>query len=754
MSQPARLDHDSEADTHLPLAGTPETFSAVVAIVERFVAAWQTRGIPPAFAAYLPEAGALRRVVLLELIRCDLEQRGLRGLPLPRLAEYAGSFPEATAEPWPVELVLTEFQVRRAAGLPVDVEAFAHDYSAHAAELRAADLSAERNSTLIAHPGAAGELDDIDVGQSVHDFDLLAGLGRGAFARVFLARQRSLQRLVAVKVSHIRGSEPQTLAQLDHDHIVRVFDQHELPDRKLRLLYMQYVAGGTLDAVARLVRATPLARRDGRLLLAAIDAALEARGETRPADSSTRSYLAQLSWPEVVAWLGVRIARALDYAARRGVLHRDVKPANVLLTADGAPKLADFNISFSSEVQGTNPSASFGGSLNYMSPEQLAACHPSLGGAIDRLDGRSDLFSLGVLLWEVLTGNRPYRGIPMSSSWRGTVADMLELRRRPIEPEFLAELPVNCPATLRRVLLRCLDPDPDQRWSNGQELAVQLELCLDPDARALVDPPPSSWRYRLRTWRLPFLIFAVLGPNGLAAAYNYHHNRQRIVLALSPQAIERFEWIQTVVNGIAFPLGVGLSIYLSRRVLSIAPRLRPGVIPDPQTLAAARVDTLRMASRTVGVCLALWVLAGITYPIAMHFAAGGMPRGSHLHFLGSLVVCGLIATAYPFFVIANYAVRSLYPELIPYGLTAEPDGTELRRLQRRSSLWLALAASVPLLAIAGLTLVVRRDVPAELSLMRGLCLGGMIGFGAAYWLSRRLDADIAALQRVLRKLVR
>ena len=90
----------------------------------------------------------------------------------------------------------------------------------------------------------------------------------------------------------------------------------------------------------RLVRETPTAACSGRLVLQVIDAALEARGESRPAESATRARLAAMSWPEAVAWLGSRLAQALDYAANRGVLHRDVKPANVLLTAEGMPAKA------------------------------------------------------------------------------------------------------------------------------------------------------------------------------------------------------------------------------------------------------------------------------------------------------------------------------------------------------------------------------------------------------------------------------
>src|SRR5271155_5065425 len=104
-------------------------------------------------------------------------------------------------------------------------------------------------------------MDGIAVGDQIDDFDLLAELGSGAFAKVFLARQRSMQRLVALKGSCDQSTEPQTLAQLDHDYIVRVYDQRLLPERRLRLLYMQYVSGGTLQAVIYRVRQTPPEKR-------------------------------------------------------------------------------------------------------------------------------------------------------------------------------------------------------------------------------------------------------------------------------------------------------------------------------------------------------------------------------------------------------------------------------------------------------------------------------------------------------------
>ena len=112
------------------------------------------------------------------------------------------------------------------------------------------------------------------------------------------------------------------------------------------------------------------------------------------------------------------------------MLHRDIKPANVLVAADGTPKLADFNISFSSKVVGATAAAYFGGSLAYMSPEQIEACNPVSGRTADDLDSRSDIYSLGVMLWELLTGNRPFEDTQPGADWTGTLNTMLATRRQ------------------------------------------------------------------------------------------------------------------------------------------------------------------------------------------------------------------------------------------------------------------------------------------------------------------------------------
>ncbi|MGE2721407.1 serine/threonine-protein kinase [Mycolicibacterium celeriflavum] len=606
------------------------------------------------------------------------------------------------------------------------------------------------------------QLSEIEVGQRLDDFDLLLELGSGAFARVFLARQRSMQRLVAVKISANKGHEPQTLAQLDHDYIVRVFDQRILRDQNWRLLYMQYLPGGTLLDVVEAIHRAGEPPGTGQALLDAVDTALESRAQIRPAESATRAELASLPWPETVAWLGKRLALALEYANSRGVLHRDIKLANVLLGPDGTPKLADFNISFARNVTGASPFEYFGGSLSYMSPEQLMACQPGHTLDVATLDARSDIYSLAVVLWELLTGEKPFDDSAAQAARAragGAIGDvtalelMLTTRSNGVSQTSLAALPASCPTALKRVLLRALSADRDHRWSSGAELAEQLHLCLDPQARELVDPPARSWRLRLRPFVLPIALAAVLVPNLLASVYNIEHNRLFIVSQLSEQAQDRFLLVTTLSNAILFPLGGAVLMYWCRRVIFVPWRLRRGPAPPAKLVSQARHDCLVAADRVVAVVFGLWVVAAFMFPLTMRFTAGGLPGRFAIHFFASITVCGAIAIAYPFFLLTFVVVRSVYPELVAYGQTNPREAEQLNALSRRLPRYLAIAASVPLLGIVAVTLLTPAEIAEVIVPIRVLCLGGIVGFVFVYWLSRQIESDLRALGRVIRSRV-
>ncbi|MGV9612103.1 serine/threonine-protein kinase [Nocardia xishanensis] len=723
--------------------------TGVAEVVARFAEAWRDGPTPPDLPAFLPDSPAIRRVSLIELIKVDLVNRWSRNTGPKRLAEYVAELPELSTWPLPPDLIYEEFHVRRKAGSSVRVGEYTAAYPAQAQELSEMLATDDYHSTMMTAATEPDRLDDIEVGQRIDDFDLMTSLGRGAFAKVFLARQRSMQRLVALKISQNKGSEPQTLAQLDHEYIVRVFDQRVLPSRRLRLLYMQYVPGGTLYSVLERVRVTPPAERSGAMLLEVIDAVLAAKGEITPVESSVRAELATLSWPETIAWLGRRLAEALDYAGRCGVLHRDIKPANVLLTAEGIPKLADFNISFSGNVSGASPVAYFGGSLAYMSPEQLAAVHPDKSTTAADLDSRSDLYSLAVMLWELLTGNKPFHDESVTGGDRTTLDGMLG--RRAAGPDALPyeDLPPDCPAALRRALVRALEPDPDRRWATGADMAQQFDVCLDARARDLVDPPPGSWRLRARLWIIPVMAVAIGIPNSLAIFYSYHHNRTLIIDKMDEQAQQQFSEIAPNAYGLCFLIGFIVTNVLIAGPLAIAFGLHGGREYDAARLAKARSDTLRLAQRNVLTCFALWALSGVVVPVTVTASGSRLTTDAYLHFFVTQIVCGAIAMAYPYFLVSFYAVRSLYPMFLPHGGLGRADADQLKTLDRRSDYFLAIAAAVPLLGVAGATFIPAEDIPLVIVALRVLCVGSAAAFVGVYWLFRTLEKDLAALRRII-----
>ncbi|MEU4341994.1 serine/threonine-protein kinase [Nocardia sp. NPDC023852] len=722
------------------------TRTALATVVALFSEAWAS-GSPPDLSAYLPREPAQRRTILIELIKIDLEYRWLRYHFPKRLSEYRAEFAELQNGPLPAELVYEEFHaMRRGSHAPATMVAEA---AAMATGPEPARLTGDYRSTMIARPSAQVVLDAIDVGDHIDDFDLLMRIGAGAFAKVYLARQQSMQRLVAVKISHNHGNEPQTLAQLDHEYIVRIYDQRLIADGDLKLLYMQYLPGGTLLDVLRLQRTTPAEHRSGQLLLDAIDNVLADKGEVRPTESAIRTRTAALTWPETVAWLGRRLADALEHASERGVLHRDIKPANVLLSAEGIPKLADFNVSFSTRVTGTNPLAYFGGSLAYMSPEQLEACHPDLSATAADLDTRSDIFALAVMLWELLTGRRPFADETFAGESETSLARMLELRRRPVESKFLAELPSDCPMALRRVLLKCLSPDRGDRYSCGSELAQQLDLCLEERARDLVYPLPNSWRARLSRRPTPILWSSSMVGVGLAHVYLAAH-LEELIAARLPDATAWQLYKGTIIFYLcAFPLSVLVYVYISHDLLAVPRGLRDGRRYDEVMLARVRSRTLFWGDLCAMNTLLFAVLGTVT-GVTLLVWFTDLPARMLVHAATTILVTGTISVAYTFFLSTFYVVRCVYPIYLRHGRTTARDSADLRAQRRRTTVYLAVTASVPLVGVlAGFSAL----EPAELPLVRdsvlGLCAASGLAFVAIYWLFRKLDADLRALERVV-----
>jgi serine/threonine protein kinase/Tfp pilus assembly protein PilF len=382
-------------------------------------------------------------------------------------------------------------------------------------------------------------------GQTVGGFMLVAELGRGAFARVYLAEQASLgHRLVALKVSRAEGEEPQILARLQHTHIVPIYSLHDEPETNLRLMCMPFLGGANLAQVLEAAGARLPTQATGRSLVDALDvvsnrfqaetkvkpeppgslvakdsqdaSSLDARPEPdgppsscssvstdrerslwaylpgwrRPKDDDAplfeepefdqpaRQFLREANYVQAAVWIVARLAEGLEHAHSRGLLHRDLKPSNVLIAADGTPMLLDFNLS--TDTRPGDPEAGtralLGGTLPYMAPEHLDAFDPNGTTPADAVDERSDLYSLGLILYEMIAGQHPFPDPPPHTPLPETVRYMIERRRQ--VPSLRAACP-EVPWSLAALVAKCLDPDPDRRYARARELAEDLRRFLE-----------------------------------------------------------------------------------------------------------------------------------------------------------------------------------------------------------------------------------------------------------------------------------
>ena len=271
------------------------------------------------------------------------------------------------------------------------------------------------------------------VGTSLDRYVIDAQLGRGAMGEVYRAHDPKLGRTVAIKTVSIAGLDPeaeeeyrkrfvveaQAAGRLSHPGIVTIFDVREETEP---YLVMEYVEGQSLQQL--------LGRNNRTLPL------------------STTLRLVQ------------EIAEALHYAHAQGVVHRDIKPANILVTPDGHPKIADFGIAKLNQTDLTVPGQVLG-SPAFMAPEQLSE---------EGVDSRSDLFSLGVILYYMLTGHRPFQG-------NSTTTVCFKLVNH--EPVPASALEAKVPPELDSIVSRAMAKDPAQRYQSGMAMASDIQTLRE-----------------------------------------------------------------------------------------------------------------------------------------------------------------------------------------------------------------------------------------------------------------------------------
>jgi serine/threonine protein kinase len=718
------------------------TGELVTSGVDAFVAALNGHGPTPALSEFLPPCSPIRRrLILIELIKVDLKHRLIRQREAARIEGYLEQFPELGAGGVPSDLLFEEFRLRQAAGERVSLDEYVQRFPASASSL-ARFLETLKQTTAPQPFSDPRDLPTIQVGETISEFRIQRLLGRGAFAHVYLAWQITLQRTVALKVARDRGAEPQTLAQLDHPNIVRVFDLRAIPEQELSLLSMKFVAGGTLEDVIEFIKKTRKSQWCGQTLLDAIDAAMKANEMEPPAESELRHDLRSMTWPQVVCWIGSKTAAALDHAHHHGVLHRDIKPANILLTAEGEPQLADFNVS-QSQLKEPGPQAIFGGSLPFMSPEQLEAMQQTRSA--EDIDNRSDIYSLGMTLWKLLAGERPFDE-KHTGDYFDTLTSLIETRRGGLPAAAESTLPPNCPKALIDVLRRCLAGQPADRFASAQELSHSLDLCLHPDTQALLLASPRGPARCVRRFPIAAMLPLGLAPNIIASWLNILYNQAAVINA-RPEAQATFEKLMLAINGILFPVALLLYGWFAWPVSRAVRELSRGQSVELNQLAVARKRCLRLGTFAAFVCVVCWCIAGILWPISLDILFGWLPLDAHLHFLVSLTLCGLIAAVYPFFLVTHLALRGLMPVLLRAGSPPPEETASLDRLGRALDPNLWAAAAVPLVGIATMVLIDSHDRTT----MKILVAFGLAGCLFAYFLERRIRRELAAIGVLYRR---
>lgn len=314
-------------------------------------------------------------------------------------------------------------------------------------------------------PGTTQHQGDL-VTRQVGRYEVRDCLGRGGMATVYRAHDPGIGRDVALKFLHASLCadtdcrerflrEARAAGGLSHPNIVIVHDVGEIEDRPY--MAMELLDGASLADILSEGKALPI--RD-------------------------------------TVVMGIQLARALDYAHKHGIVHRDIKPGNIVRLKDGHTiKVTDFGIAHVETTQGEQRTRSGEvlGTPQYMSPEQ------TVGG---KIDGRSDLFSAGVVLYQMLTGQRPFQGDSIVS---------IALKIAKEQPAPLDKLRPDVPTALRRIVDRCMAKLPEQRFQSGKELADALvKVLAEIDEAALARNRPRIIPLRVK-WALTMgLIVAVV----------------------------------------------------------------------------------------------------------------------------------------------------------------------------------------------------------------------------------------------------
>lgn len=412
---------------------------------------------PEAVSRFLPPAHDPDfAFILAELVRADLAYFAAAGMPRKH-SDYAACFPDVKSS------VIRSMDLTRTP-IPASV--------------------GRTNHVSVTPVRRDPEPEDLypHAGTQFEGFRLVEELGRGGFARVYLAEELRLAgRPVVLKLSPRATNEPLRLARLQHTNIVPI--QTAFQSGRLHVIQMPFFGRQTLADVLRLSQNpnrpptaaakvfSTFASRNG--VTRADDSAIRqipqpGRTPADAADGPLRAALMRIPYQDAVVWILTRLAEGLAHAHARGILHLDLKPQNVLFSDDGQPMLLDFNLAADASEAGRER---VGGTWPYMAPEQIREYR----GDTDAVpDARTDLFAVGVIAYELLTGRHPFPPVrPGEEGQAAAVADRLAGCKgvRESHPEI-------SPA-VGSILKKLLAGDPAARYQTAEDLLTDLRRHAD-----------------------------------------------------------------------------------------------------------------------------------------------------------------------------------------------------------------------------------------------------------------------------------
>ncbi len=333
------------------------------------------------------------------------------------------------------------------------------------------------------------------VGDRFADYELIAQLGEGAYSRVFLTRQDELaRRFVVLKVTPLDAEESDKLARLQHSNIIPIYSVHR--QGNLSAICMPFLGATTLadlsslserwmslDGPAQELVSTVRARQKSTIELVAnaastgddsksqssalregSDQSQHPVGDDRHGSFAGLERLSTFGYVDALVELMIGAVEGVAHAHRRGIIHRDLKPANVLVTDEGSPVVLDFNLAVVAEELDVRV---VGGTLPYMSPEQLESLRTG-----DKSQASDDVFSLGVILYELLSGRLPFASPENHQSFD---LDALVAQRRQ-SPISLRSINSRVSPGLKSIVMRCIASERSNRYADAFELLEDLLL--------------------------------------------------------------------------------------------------------------------------------------------------------------------------------------------------------------------------------------------------------------------------------------